>query len=67
MIRWTLGFLLVAILAAVFGFGGISEVATDLSRLLFLVFLVLFVLSSSGYAFRGQSLRVVPLRLGEWR
>jgi len=52
MLHWALGFLLVAILAAVFGFGGIAGAATDIARLLFVVFLVPFVLSVVGRLFR---------------
>jgi uncharacterized membrane protein YtjA (UPF0391 family) len=55
MLRWALGFLLVAILAGICGFGGIAGAATDIARLLFFVFLVLFVLSSVGHLFRGPS------------
>jgi len=34
-----------AIIAGVFGFGGIAAAATDIARLLFVVFLVLFVIA----------------------
>jgi uncharacterized membrane protein YtjA (UPF0391 family) len=42
---WSILFLIVANIAAVFGFGGIAAAATDIARLLFAVFLVLFVIS----------------------
>jgi uncharacterized membrane protein YtjA (UPF0391 family) len=45
VLRWSILFLVVAIIAAVFGFGGIAAAATDIARLLFVVFLVLFVIS----------------------
>ena len=45
MLRWAILFLIVAIIAGVFGFGGIVAVATDIARLLFLVFMVLFVVA----------------------
>ena len=45
MIGWALAFFVVAIIAAVFGFGNIAEGATDIARILFFVFLVLFVIS----------------------
>lgn len=45
MLRWAVIFLLVAIIAAVFGFGGIAAAATDIARILFFLFLVLFVLA----------------------
>lgn len=45
MLRWAILFLIVAIIAAVFGFGGIAAAATDIARLLFVVFLALFVIA----------------------
>jgi uncharacterized membrane protein YtjA (UPF0391 family) len=45
MLRWALLFLLVAIVAAAFGFGGIASDAAWIARILFFIFLVLFVVS----------------------
>jgi uncharacterized membrane protein YtjA (UPF0391 family) len=45
MLRWALVFLVVALIAAVFGFGGIAAAATDIARVLFLIFIALFVIS----------------------
>ncbi|MFW5682100.1 MAG: DUF1328 domain-containing protein [Phycisphaeraceae bacterium] len=45
MLGWALAFFIIAIIAAVFGFGGIAEGATDIAQILFFVFLVLFVIS----------------------
>jgi len=45
MLRWAIGFFLVAILAAVLGFGGIAGDAAVLAKICFLVFIVLAVLS----------------------
>ena len=45
MLRWAVIFLIIAIIAAVFGFGGISEGAADIAQILFYIFLVLFVIS----------------------
>jgi uncharacterized membrane protein YtjA (UPF0391 family) len=45
MLRWAILFLIVAIIAGVFGFGGIAAAATDIARLLFVVFLFLFVIA----------------------
>ena len=55
MLRWAITFLLVALLAAVFGFGGIAGAATDIARILFFVFIVMFLLSAIGHGFRGNS------------
>jgi uncharacterized membrane protein YtjA (UPF0391 family) len=45
MLYWALVFLIISLIAAVFGFGGVSAAAGDIARILFFVFLVLFVLS----------------------
>jgi uncharacterized membrane protein YtjA (UPF0391 family) len=45
MLYWALVFLLVSLVAALFGFGGISAAAADIARVLFFVFIVLFLLS----------------------
>jgi uncharacterized membrane protein YtjA (UPF0391 family) len=45
MLNWALMFFLVALLAAVFGFTGIAIAAAGLAKILFFVFLVLFVVS----------------------
>jgi len=44
LLRWALLFLVIALIAAVFGFGGVAEGATDIARVLFFVFVVVFVL-----------------------
>ena len=55
MLYWALVFLLVSLVAALFGFGGISVAAADIARILFFVFIVLFVLSLVfGLARRGR-------------
>lgn len=45
MLRWSITFLVIAIIAAIFGFGGISESAAGIAEILFYIFLVLFVIS----------------------
>jgi uncharacterized membrane protein YtjA (UPF0391 family) len=45
MLYWALMFLLVALVAAVFGFGGIASTAAGIAQILFVIALVLFVLS----------------------
>ncbi len=45
MLRWSLGFFIVAIIAAVFGFGGIASGASELARLCFFFFVVIFLVS----------------------
>lgn len=45
MLRWALSFLLIAIIAAIFGFGGVAAAATDIAVLLFYLFAALFVIA----------------------
>jgi uncharacterized membrane protein YtjA (UPF0391 family) len=45
MLYWALMFLVVALVAALFGFGGIASTATGIAQVLFVVALVLFVAS----------------------
>jgi len=52
MLRYALVFLIIALIAAVFGFAGIASDFMFGARILFFVFLVLAVLSVLGGAFR---------------
>jgi uncharacterized membrane protein YtjA (UPF0391 family) len=45
MLSWALIFFVVAIIAAVFGFGGIATASAGIAQILFFLFLVLFVVS----------------------
>jgi uncharacterized membrane protein YtjA (UPF0391 family) len=45
MLRWSVIFFVIAIIAAIFGFGGIAEGAADIAKVLFFVFLALFVIA----------------------
>lgn len=43
MLRWALGFFILALVAALFGFGGIASAAAGIAEILFFVFIVLFL------------------------
>jgi uncharacterized membrane protein YtjA (UPF0391 family) len=45
-------FLVIALIAAVLGFGGIAEGAADIAKIIFYIFIVLFVISLLGKLFR---------------
>ena len=45
MLRMALLFLIVALIAAAFGFTGVYAAATSIARILFFLFLVLFLVS----------------------
>jgi uncharacterized membrane protein YtjA (UPF0391 family) len=45
MLGWALTFLIVALIAAVLGFGGIAGVAVEIAKIIFVVALILFAIS----------------------
>jgi uncharacterized membrane protein YtjA (UPF0391 family) len=45
MLSWTLTFLVIALIAAVLGFGVLAGTAVYIAKVIFLVFLVMFVIS----------------------
>lgn len=45
MLNWAIMFLVVALVAAVLGFGGIAGVAVGLAKIVFFVAIVLFLIS----------------------
>jgi uncharacterized membrane protein YtjA (UPF0391 family) len=54
MLGWALGFLILALVAALFGFGGIAAGAAGIAKALFFVFLVLAALSVVANLGRGR-------------
>ena len=52
MLNWALTFFLVALLAAVFGFTGIALAAAGVAKVLFFLFLVLFLVSLVAHVVR---------------
>lgn len=51
MLRWSAVFLVIALIAALFGFTGIAAGAASIAKILFFIFLGLFVLALIGGAF----------------
>ena len=54
-LRWALIFFIVAILAAIFGFGGIAAGAAQVAEILFYIFVGLFVIALVAGLFQGSS------------
>lgn len=54
MLGWVLVFFLLAIFAAIIGFGGLAGTFAGIAKLLFFVFLVLLAISLVFRAARGQ-------------
>jgi len=46
MMYWSAVFFVIAIIAGIFGFGNIASGAVDIAKILFVVFLILFILST---------------------
>ena len=55
MLGWALTFLIVALIAAVLGFGGIAGFAVEIAKIIFFVAIILFVISALFGLFRGRS------------
>ncbi|MGD2067996.1 MAG: DUF1328 domain-containing protein [Gemmatimonadota bacterium] len=45
MLGWAIAFLIVALIAALFGFGGIANAAAGIAKIIFFIFLIAFVLA----------------------
>jgi len=54
MLNWALTFLVVALIAALLGFTSIAGAAMGIAKILFYVFLVLFLVSLVSHLFRGN-------------
>ena len=55
MLGWALTFLIIALIAAVLGFGGIASFAVEIAKIIFFVAIVLFVISAIFGVIRGRS------------
>jgi len=55
MLGWALAFLIVAMVAAVLGFGGIAGLSIDIAKIIFFVAVVLFLISAIVGLVRGRS------------
>ncbi|MFE1601122.1 DUF1328 domain-containing protein [Methylobacterium sp. ID0610] len=55
MLGWAVTFLVVALVAALFGFGGIAGTAVEAAKIIFFVAVVLFAISAVVGLLRGRS------------
>lgn len=55
MLGWALTFLVVALIAAVLGFGGIAGFTVEIAKIIFFVAIILFVISAIFGFMRGRS------------
>ncbi len=45
MLMWVIIFLVIAIVAGIFGFGGVVNAAVNIAKIIFFIFIVLFIIS----------------------
>lgn len=55
MLGWALTFLVIALVAAVLGFGGIAGTAIEIAKIIFFVAIILFIVSAVIGMVRGRS------------
>jgi uncharacterized membrane protein YtjA (UPF0391 family) len=55
MLGWALTFLIVALVAAVLGFGGIAGLSIEIAKIIFFVVIVLFLISAVVGLVRGRT------------
>ena len=58
MLGWAVTFLIVALVAAVLGFGGVAGTAMEAAKIVFFVAVALFLISAVMGALRGRSPRL---------
>ncbi|NJO37079.1 MAG: DUF1328 domain-containing protein [Rhizobiales bacterium] len=56
MLYWAVIFFVVALIAAVFGFGGIASASAGIAQILFFIFLILFIAGLVVHFVRGRTL-----------
>ncbi|MBL8879766.1 MAG: DUF1328 domain-containing protein [Phycisphaerales bacterium] len=61
MLTWALTFLVIALVAALLGFGGLAGTATAIAQFLFYIFVALFLVSALIALVRGKSPPVPPV------
>lgn len=62
MLAWAVIFLVVAIVAALFGFRSVAGVATEIAKTLFFIFVVLFLISLI-FGLTGHTIAPIPTGL----
>jgi uncharacterized membrane protein YtjA (UPF0391 family) len=60
MLSWVLTFLIIALVAAFFGFGGVSALSMDIAQLLLVVFFILLIVAIVAGGIRRASHGHVP-------
>lgn len=61
MLKWSIIFFLLAVVAAIFGFGGAAGTFVDIAKFLAVLFVILFVISLLYSLLSGRSPPTAPL------
>ena len=61
MLQYALTFLVIALIAAVLGFGGVAAISIELARIVFGVFIVLFIVATIAHLVRGGKSPMPPV------
>ena len=55
MLGWAVTFLIIALVAAVLGFGGIAGMSMEIAKIIFFVAILLFAIAAIAGLFRGRT------------
>ncbi|MBM3559929.1 MAG: DUF1328 domain-containing protein [Alphaproteobacteria bacterium] len=55
MLTWAIGFFIIALIAAVLGFGGLASAASGIAQVLFFLFLIAFAISLVVHVARART------------
>lgn len=54
VLQWAVTFLVVALIAGLLGFGGVAAVSEEMAKILFFVFIILFLIAMVAHVVRGR-------------
>ena len=55
MLSWALTFLVIALVAAALGLSGVAVVSMEMAKIIFFIFVVLFLITAIAHAVRGKA------------
>lgn len=61
MLSWALSFLILALVAGFLGFGGVAVISIEIARILFGVFIVLFLIAAVAHLLTGKTPPAPPV------
>jgi uncharacterized membrane protein YtjA (UPF0391 family) len=61
MLRWAITFLILALVAGLLGFGGVAVISIEIARMLFGVFIFLFLIAVIIHLIQGKAPPMPPV------